>query len=152
MYCLEFTARLSHAFLWFLMSKRDSTNSQVFQKGNSQNKNSLIPKPGFLRKESTCSLWSGPLSLLELVIWSLQTLALTVMLRVYNLCPRTYCLDPIADSSESRAHSLELIAYSLCPWILELGFLDQAILNFLNSLNFLNTFEFFESPFVIKID
>ena len=159
MYCLEFTARLSHAFLWFLMSKRDSTNSQVFQKGNSQNKNSLIPKPGFLRKESTCSLWSGPYELivyrLELAVWSLQTLALTVMLRVYyNLlvCPRTYCLDPIADSSESRAHSLELIAYSLCPWILELGFLDQAILNFLNSLNFLNTFEFFESPFVIKID
>ena len=140
MYCLEFTARLSHAFLWFLMSKRDSTNSQVFQKGNSQNKNSLIPKPGFLRKESTCSLWSGPYELivyrLELVIWSLQTLALTVMLRVYNLCPRTYCLDPIADSSESRAHSLELIAYSLCPWILELGFLDQAILNFLNFVFF----------------
>ena len=152
MYCPEFTARLSHAFLWFLMSKRDSTNSQVFQKGNSQNKNSLIPKPGFLRKESTCSLWSGPYELivyrLELVIWSLQTLALTVMLRVYNLCPRTYCLDPKADSSESKAHSLELIAYSLCPWILKLGFLDQAILNF---LNFLNTFEFFESPFVIEM-
>ena len=76
-------------------------------------------------------------------------MALTVMLRVYNLCPRTYCLDPKADSSESKAHSLELVAYSLCPWILELGFLDQAILNF---LKFLNTFEFFESPFVIKVD
>ena len=146
MYCLEFTARLPHAFLWFLMSKRDSTNSQVFQKGNSQNKNSLIPKPGFLRKESTCSLWSGPYELivyrLELAVWSLQTLALTVMLRVYNLCPRTYCLDPKADSSESKAHSLELVAYSLCPWILELGFLDQAILIFLNFLIFLNTFDF----------
>ena len=58
----------------------------------------------------------------------------------------------MADSSESKAHSLELVAYSLCPWILELGFLDQAILNFLNSLIFLNTFEFFESPFVIKVD
>ena len=79
-------------------------------------------------------------------------MALTVMLRVYNLCPRTYCLDPQADSSESKAHSLELVAYSLCPWMLELGFLDQAILNFLIFLNFLNTFEFFESPFVITID
>ena len=35
---------------------------------------------------------------------------------------------------------------------MELGFPDQANLNFLNSLIFLNTFEFFESPFGIKID
>ena len=68
------------------------------------------------------------------------------MLRVYKLFPRAYCLEPIADNSESKAHSLELIAYSLCPWILELGFLDQAI------WNVLNTFEFFESPLGIKND
>ena len=79
-------------------------------------------------------------------------MALTVMLRVYNLCPRTYCLDPKADSSESKAHSLELVAYSLCPWMLELGFLDQAILDFFDFFDCLNTFEFVESPFGIKID
>ena len=77
---------------------------------------------------------------MQLVVWTFKLIgacdleltdfALTVMLRVYILCPRAYRLEPIADSSESKAHSLELIAYSLCPWILELGFLDQVILNF----------------------